>query len=47
MLLAAAYFDSQLGELLPYETTRTSANPAQVVRRFVRSTYEAAATLAY
>ena len=43
----AAYYHKELGEfVLPYEAVRTSASPDEAIRRFVDSTYEAAATLA-
>ncbi|MCC3156275.1 DUF5996 family protein [Hymenobacter sp. 15J16-1T3B] len=45
---AAASFNEQLGEfVLPYEAVRTAAEPQQLVREFLQSTYEAAANLAH
>lgn len=41
-----AYYHQEMGEfILPYDAVRTSASPDQALRDFVRSTYEAAATL--
>ncbi len=43
----AAYYHQELGEfILPYEAVRTSALPAATLTVFVRSTYDAASTLA-
>jgi Family of unknown function (DUF5996) len=43
----AAYYHDTLGEfVLPYETVRTSADPEQMLLRFLGSTYAAAADLA-
>ena len=43
----AAYFHEELGEfILPYEAVRTSDNPDAALLAFLRTTYEAAATLA-
>ena len=42
-----ATFSPKMGEfLLPYEAVRTAPNPAALVRKFLQSTYEAAADLA-
>jgi hypothetical protein len=42
-----AYYSADLGEfILPYEAVRTSASPEAMLTEFVRSTYEAASTLA-
>jgi len=39
-----AYYNTQLREwILPYETVRTAADPAQAMRDFFQSTYDAAA----
>lgn len=44
---AAARFDDKLGEfLLPYEVVRSSADPEDVLTRFLQSTYAAAADAA-
>jgi hypothetical protein len=43
---AAAYYHRDLGEfLLPYEAVRTAADPDAMIRAFVNTTYEQAATL--
>ena len=43
---AAAFYSADLHEfILPYEAVRTSATPADDLRAFLRSTYEAAAEL--
>ena len=43
---AAAYYHRDLGEfILPYEAVRTAPDPAAVLRSFIESTYERAATL--
>jgi hypothetical protein len=43
---AAAYYHRDLGEfILPYEAVRTAADPDGLLREFVESTYEQAATL--
>lgn len=43
----AAYYLETLGEfVLPYEAVRTSANPRATLLAFLRSTYDAGATLA-
>jgi hypothetical protein len=43
---ASAYYHADLGEfILPYESVRTSASPDEALRSFIRSTYEAGATL--
>lgn len=45
---AAAYFDKDLGEfVLPYQAVRTASDPQALLLEFLRSTYEAAATLAH
>ena len=42
-----AYFHDTLGEfILPYETVRAAADPAQALLAFLQTTYEGAATLA-
>jgi hypothetical protein len=42
----AAYYHTELGEfILPYEAVRTAASPAEEIRAFVDSTYDAAASL--
>jgi len=42
----AAYYHQELGEfILPYEAVRTAANPGEMLRQFVDSTYEQGATL--
>ena len=42
-----AFFSPDMGEfLLPYEAVRTASDPAGLVRKFLQSTYEAAADLA-
>ena len=44
---SAAYYHKELGEfILPYEAVRTSPDPAAVIRSFIDSTYDQAATLA-
>ncbi|MEZ0327790.1 MAG: DUF5996 family protein, partial [Fimbriimonas sp.] len=44
---AGAYYHRELGEfILPYESVRTSDNPALELREFLDSTYEAAANKA-
>jgi hypothetical protein len=44
---SAAFYHAQMGEfILPYDAVRTSANPAEVLREFIDSTYDHAATLA-
>ena len=44
---SAAFYHQELGEfMLPYEAVRTAANPDEMIRAFVNSTYERAATLA-
>jgi len=44
---AAAYYNTDLSEfILPYEAVRTSAAPEADLRAFLRTTYDAAATLA-
>jgi uncharacterized protein DUF5996 len=44
---SAAFYHRELGEfILPYEAVRSSADPDAAIRRFVDSTYDAAATLA-
>ena len=44
---AVASYNTTLGEfVLPYKAVRTAADPDQMIRDFVDSTYEAAATLA-
>jgi hypothetical protein len=44
---AAAYYHRDLGEfLLPYDAVRTAPEPDAMLRAFVNSTYEQAATLA-
>lgn len=44
---AEATWSEELGEfLLPYDAVRTAASPDQTLRRFLESTYEAAAELA-
>jgi hypothetical protein len=44
---AAAYYNTDLSEfILPYEAVRTAAAPEADLRAFLRTTYEAAATLA-
>jgi hypothetical protein len=43
---AAAYYHRDLGEfILPYEAVRTASDPDRLLREFVDSTYEQAATL--
>ena len=43
----AAYFDTDLGEyVLPYRAVRTAADPDATLLTFLRSTAEAARTLA-
>jgi hypothetical protein len=43
---AQAYYHAQLREfLLPYDDVATSSDPAELVRKFLQSTYEATATL--
>jgi hypothetical protein len=43
---AGAFYHRELGEfILPYEVVRNTADPAETIRRFVDSTYDAAATL--
>ena len=43
----AAYYHNGLGEFfLPYDAVRTASSPEQMIRDFVDSTYDAAATLA-
>jgi hypothetical protein len=47
VLPAAAFYSTEMREfLLPYESVRRSASPADDVMAFLRSTYEAEATLA-
>ena len=47
VLPAAASYNTTLGEfVLPYKAVRTSSDPDRVIREFVDSTYERAATLA-
>jgi len=42
----AAYYHRELGEfILPYEAVRTAGDPDEMIRQFVESTYEQAATL--
>ena len=44
---SAAFYHRELGEfILPYEAVRSSPDPDGAIRRFVDSTYDAAATLA-
>jgi uncharacterized protein DUF5996 len=43
---AAAYYHRELGEfILPYEQVRSAASPEAAIAEFVKTTYEAAATL--
>ncbi len=43
---AAAYYHAEMGEfILPYDAVRTAPDPADALRAFIRSTYEAGATL--
>ncbi|HEX8173103.1 MAG TPA: DUF5996 family protein [Thermoanaerobaculia bacterium] len=45
---AAAYYHRELGEfILPYESVRTADDPDALVRAFIDSTYDRAATLAH
>jgi hypothetical protein len=47
VLPAAASYNTTLGEfVLPYKAVRASSDPDQMIRDFVDSTYEKAATLA-
>lgn len=47
VLPEAAYFNDTLGEfVLPYESVRLAADPAQALLSFLQTTYEGAATLA-
>ncbi len=46
VLPAAAAYHAELGEfILPYEAVRTSPSPERAIEDFIRSTYEAGATL--
>ena len=46
-LPAAAFYSRELSEfILPYDAVRTQANPAQTLKSFLHSTYDAAANLA-
>ena len=42
----AAYYHAEMGEfILPYDAVRTAASPEDTLTQFIRSTYEAGATL--